>query len=137
MKPIEIKKVKRKSNNDLSQAINHNVYEWFVAQREKNIPISGPIIQEYARQIGKQLDLLNEFKVGNSWLDRFRTCYSINFRVISGESRAVNHDTITNWKTRLHNIIEHYDPVKILNCDETELFYKLMPDRSLTVDKND
>jgi hypothetical protein len=34
-------------------------------------------------------------------------------------------------------MIEHYDPVNIFNCDETGLFYKLMPDRSLAVDRND
>ncbi|CAM2718828.1 unnamed protein product [Rotaria socialis] len=92
---------------------------------------------EYTRQIGKQLDPSNEFKVSDGWLDGFRTRYNTNFRVISGESRAVNQDIITDWKTRLHNTIEHYDPVEIFNCDETGLFYKLMPDRSLTVDKND
>ena len=32
---------------------------------------------------------------------------------------------------------EHYDPVNIFNCDETGLFYNLMPDRSLAVHRND
>ena len=45
--------------------------------------------------------------------------------------------TVADWKTRLSGIIEHYEPINIFNCDETGLFYKLMPDRSLTVDKDD
>ena len=38
---------------------------------------------------------------------------------------------------RLSTIIEHYDPTDVFNCDETGLFYKLMPDSSLVIDKND
>ena len=34
-------------------------------------------------------------------------------------------------------MIEHYDPENIYDCDETGLFYKLMADRSMTIDRND
>ena len=99
------KRVKRKLKNDLRQEINDNVYEWFVAQRAKNIPITGPILQEYAGEIGKQLDHSNGFKANKGWLDKFRTRYNISLRVISGESRAVNEDTIIDWKSRLLKIM--------------------------------
>ena len=39
------KKLKRKMKCDLGQTINDNVYEWFVTQRPKRIPISGPVLQ--------------------------------------------------------------------------------------------
>ncbi len=42
------KKMKRKMKDNFSQKIEDTVYEWFVAQRSKNIPISGPVLQEYA-----------------------------------------------------------------------------------------
>ena len=64
----------------------------------------------------------------NGWLDRFRTHYNIQFRVISG---------VDDWKMRLSSIIEHYNPVDVFNCDETGLFYELMPDRSMTVNRTD
>ncbi|CAF3328501.1 unnamed protein product [Rotaria socialis] len=131
------KKVKRKLKNDSSQEINENVYEWFVPQRAKNISIGGPVLQEYARKVGEELDPSNNFKASNGWLARFRTRYNIQFRVICGESRSVDQNTVDYWKTRLTNIIEHYDPDDIFNCDETGLFYTLMPDRSMTVDRND
>lgn len=131
------KKLKRKGKSDLSQEINDTVYEWFTAQRAKNISISGPILQEYARSIAQHLDNAEHFKASNGWLDRFRTRYNISFRMISGESRSVDESKVSDWKIRLPNIIDHYDPVNIFNCDETGLFYKLMPDRSMTVDRND
>jgi predicted DNA-binding protein YlxM (UPF0122 family) len=49
------KKMKRKLKDDFSQTINDTVYEWFVAQRTKNIPLSGPILQEYARKVAEEL----------------------------------------------------------------------------------
>ena len=49
------KKVKRKVNQDFSQTINDSVYEWFVAQRAKKIPVSCPILQAYARKIAEEL----------------------------------------------------------------------------------
>lgn len=131
------KRIKRKLKDDSGQEINDNVYEWFVAQRSKHIPISGPLIQEYARNYAEQLDNSTTFRASNGWLSRFRTRYNIQFRVISGESRSVDTNVVSDWKTRLHSIIEHYDPENVFNVDETGLFYKLMPDRSLSLDRND
>ncbi|CAF3816564.1 unnamed protein product [Rotaria sordida] len=131
------KKLKRKSKNEFNQDINTHVYEWFTLQRSKNIPISGPILQQYARDIAQQLDESTNFRASNGWLNRFRTRYNIHFRTICGEARAVDPNTVNDWKIRLHSIIEHYDACNIFNCDETSLFYKLMPDRSLVVNRND
>lgn len=38
------KKLKRKQKDDLGQSINNVVYQWFVAQRAKKIPVSGPVL---------------------------------------------------------------------------------------------
>ena len=131
------KKIKRKLKDDFSQTINNTVYEWFVAQRSKNISISGPILQEYARKVAEELGgPSHNFKASNGWLDRFRTRYNINFRVISGEAAAVDKITTENWQMRLPTIIQNYNLVDIYNCDETGLFFKLMPGRSLVIDKN-
>ena len=42
------KKFSRKLGDEFGQTINDAVYEWFVAQPSKNIPVPGPILQEYA-----------------------------------------------------------------------------------------
>lgn len=132
------KKVKRKFKDDSGQEINEQVYDWFVAQRSKNIAISGPVLQEYARKVAEELNSSsNAFRASNGWLEKFKARYNIHFRTICGESRSVNQVTVDDWKIRLSNIIEHYDPENIFNCDETGLFYKLMPDKSMTIDKND
>ncbi len=51
------------------------VYEWFVIQRSKNIPILGSLIQEQTRQIRQHLGGTDadEFKSSNGWLEKFST----------------------------------------------------------------
>ena len=49
----------------------------------------------------------------------------------SGEGAAVNQDTMSDWKTCLYN------PIDIYNGDETGLYYKLIPDRSLMINKKE
>ncbi|CAF4762350.1 unnamed protein product, partial [Rotaria sp. Silwood2] len=94
-------------------------------------------LQAYAKKVAQELNDSSGFKASNGWLERFRVRYNVNFRVISGEGAAVDVHTIKDWKVRLPQIIEHYSPVDIYNCDETGLFFKLMPDRSLVVNADD
>ena len=132
------KKVKRKLKDDTGQQINDQVYEWFVAQRSKNIAISGPLLQEYARKVSEELNsATNSFQASNGWLEKFKIRYNIHFRTICGESRSVDQTIVDDWKSRLLSMIEHYKPEDVFNVDETGLFFKLMPDKSMVVDKND
>lgn len=119
------------------QVINDAVYDWFVLQRSKRIPISGQILQEYARKVAADMDNDSNFKASNGWLERFRARHNIQFRIISGEAAAVNDETVDDWKARLPNILQDYHPTDVYNCDETGLFFKLKPDRSLMLHKSD
>jgi predicted DNA-binding protein YlxM (UPF0122 family) len=91
---------------------DEQVYEWFVTQRSKNIPISGPLRQERARQISLQLGgaSAGTFKGSNGWLQKFRTRHGIKHRAICGESATVDPTTVDDWKTRVHLIIDKYAP---------------------------
>ncbi|CAF1023635.1 unnamed protein product [Rotaria sordida] len=114
--------VKRKLIDVNSQKLNEKVYEWFVQQRSKNIPISGPILQEKALEIAELLgDKLGSFKASNG----------------CGESSSVDMTTVDDWIQRIPKIIDGYDPKDIFNCDETGLFFKFMPDKSLTLNREE
>jgi hypothetical protein len=130
--------VKRKLTDMNSQKLDEQVYEWFVQQRSKKIPISGPILQEKARQIAESLgDNLGSFKASNGWLEKFRTRHNISFRVINGESSSVDITTVDDWIQRIPKIIDGYEAKDIFNCDETGLFFKFMPDKSLTLHREE
>ena len=51
---------------------------------------------------------------------------------VSGESGEVREETVQSWKERLPVILAGYSPQDILNMDETEKFYRALPNKSLS-----
>ena len=49
------KGVKRKLQDECGHTIDEEVFSWFVKQRSKHIPISGPLLQEKARHVSEEL----------------------------------------------------------------------------------
>ena len=81
------KGLKRKIKDENGQKIDKLVFKWFTQQCVKQIPMSGPIFQEKARQVPEQLDYLSEtFKTSNSWFEKFRNRNAISFRIVNDES---------------------------------------------------
>jgi hypothetical protein len=118
---------KRKIKDEMGKKIDDETYSWFVAQRAKNLPISGPILQEKARQIATELDDKSVFVASNGWLEKFKIRHGISYRTICGESAAVNPVITKEWMNRLPTIIDGYDCSDIFNADETSLFSKYYP----------
>ncbi|XP_043462863.1 tigger transposable element-derived protein 4-like [Leptopilina heterotoma] len=103
---------------------------WFKQCRDKNITVSGPVLMEKAEFYAKSLKIDN-FRVSNGWLEKFKKRHGLTFRKICGESKSVNNDVCEEWKGTLQNLVKEYDPSDIFNADETGLFYKCLPDKTL------
>lgn len=116
-------------------AVNLRVHSWFLKARSKHLPISGALLKEKAIEIAEQLGLSN-FAASNGWLFRFQKRHGISSRLLSGVSASVSHGVVEEWMERLKNLTAGYSLTNIFNCDETALFYRAMPNRSLVV-KND
>ena len=56
---------------------NETVFKWFQQARLKNIPISGPIIQEKALQYARELGY-NDFKASSGWLDSWKSRFNVH-----------------------------------------------------------
>ena len=109
----------------------------FVNARSHNVPVSGPLLQAQAEVIASKLGY-NDFKCSGGWLDRFQKRYQIVFKKISGEAKSVNLDSVHDWYNSVFlDILDQYDAKDIYNADETAIFYKLLPDRTLTFKGDD
>ena len=80
----------------------------------------------------KRYDQAN-FKASNGWLERFKGRHNISSAVISGEKGCVDGIVVDDWKERLPELISGYKPDDIYNMDETGLFYRAVPDRTLAI----
>ncbi|CAF4866330.1 unnamed protein product, partial [Rotaria socialis] len=94
--------------------------------------------KEKARQVAEQLGYTSEtFKASNGWLEKFRNRHAISFRTINGESASVDNSTVEEWAQRLSTILDGFDENDVFNADETGLFYRATPDRSLVLSKEE
>ncbi|XP_041376848.1 tigger transposable element-derived protein 6-like [Gigantopelta aegis] len=107
--------------------LNGLMHQWFKQARSKTLPISGPILKEKALQFAEQLGV-PDFKASDGWLTSWKIRFNIKQFKVSGES-AISISWTT--KTRLPTILGDYEMKDIFNCDETGLFFRALPDRTL------
>ena len=107
------------------------LYLWFTNARSKNIPVTDEILKEKAKQFGNETGV-TEFSYSNGWLQRFKSRHGISSHIISGESAGVDRGLIDTGRQEALRKMQNYSKRNIFNIDETGLFFRMLPDRSLT-----
>jgi len=111
--------------------IDEAMLKWIKSCRDKNLPVSGTIIREKALNFAKTLGH-TEFSASSGWLHRFKIRHHIVQKAICGESAEVNLEDCEDWrKSVLPGLLAEYAPCDIFNADETGLFFKCLPDKTL------
>jgi len=77
-----------------------------------------------------------DFKASNGWLARFQERHQITGRTISGESAFINNEVVENWKATVPTLIEGYELRNIFNSNETGLFWRGLPNKTLATRKD-
>lgn len=72
------------------------------------------------------LDITN-FLASEDWLEKLRKRLDLTCKKVCGESASVG-------PISLFSLLVNYETKNIFNADETELFYKCLPNRTLTYD---
>lgn len=67
----------------------------------------------------------------NGWLRGFQARRDVKFRVQHGEAGSLG-DNAAIEMLAIQQALSTYAPQDIFNCDETSLYWRLIPDRSLT-----
>jgi hypothetical protein len=106
------------------------VFKWFKQARANNIPLNRPIIQEKAMEFVTDLKFM-DFKASNGWLESWRSRFSIGFFKVCGESADVDDNVVDDFRSKIGKIVEGYKAEDIFNADETGLFFKALPDKTL------
>lgn len=109
--------------------------KWFQETRKNNIPVNGPLLQQKAKEFASSLG--HEFAASSGWLSNFKKRYGIAGRTLSGESASVNEDTCAEWLAHLSDLLETYTSDEIYNADETGLFYRCLPNKTLDFKNTD
>ena len=82
----------------------------------------------YAEQLGH-----SAFSGSNGWLEKWMTRHNVRLSCLSGEAVDVDANVLDDWYRRLQSVCEGYELRNIFNADETGLFYRALPSRSMVV----
>lgn len=114
-------------NNDIDEAI----LKWVTTARNKNLPLSGTLIREKAKEFAVALGR-DDFSASVGWLDKFKKRHNIVQKSLCGESASADLQTADEWqKNVLPTLISQYDKNDIFNADETGVFFKCLPNKTL------
>ena len=82
----------------------------------------------YAAELGHE-----GFSGSNGWLDRWQKRHNIRMSTLSGEAADVSEGVVEDWGRRLDSVCKGYRLQDIFNADETGLFYRALPTKSMSV----
>ena len=133
-KSHENSSIKKRGRSEEFADINNAVWRWFCMAREALIPVSGPMIQEEAMQIALKLNTTG-FTASNGWLEKWKKRHNVKQFSVAGEDGEVSAETLESWAERLPEVVKGYKLKDIWNADETGLFWRALPDKSLSVSK--
>ena len=114
--------------------------KWFKTAQDHNVPISGPLMIQRAGELAEKLGVpKGEFKCSTGWLDRFKERHGISFKRVCREENAVDTGStqMEEWHRTLSIILKEYTPDNVYNADETGLFFRCLPDKTLEFKNKD
>ena len=116
--------------------VEKETYLWFLQERSRGTPISGPILAEKALQFYHWLHgnaSADDFKASQGWLDKFKRRHGICQLRVVGEKLSADMQSIQPFVETLHKLIEEkgLQLEQLYNADETGLFWRVLPRMTL------
>lgn len=107
--------------------------KWFLQKRSEGVPISGPMCARQAQKFHEQLKIEGNFSASSGWLYRFKKRHGIRELAVQGEKLSADDVAMVEFCYDLENLITVHDlkPEQVYNGDETGLYWKAMPKRTL------
>lgn len=123
----EPKRIRNPENVEMEKAL----FLWFTQMRGKHVVITDAILTEKARYFGNKIGV-TDFSYSTGWLSRFKGRYNISMRAICGESEGVDPITVATGRFEIRQLINQYNPNDVYNCDESALFFRTPPGKTLS-----
>ena len=104
---------------------------WIENALEAGLVISDDILSIKAMEFAF---LCNEtkFKGSDGWVSNFKKRHNLRQYSIHGEAASAPLESLDVMRENLCQILKDYNPEDIFNCDETGLFWKMQPNRTIS-----
>ncbi|MFS1564416.1 MAG: hypothetical protein ACL7AX_13685 [Candidatus Arsenophonus phytopathogenicus] len=119
----------RKPNNEI---VDDALWIWFMQERRKGTPISGPILKEKALMLHSKIENGGEFTASEGWLTRWKHRHGINYLSVSGEKLSADTAAASSFTDHFAKIIQEecLQPEQVYNIDETGVNFKKLPKKT-------
>lgn len=123
------KTMKNAKNPDLDKVM----IDWFKQRRSENVPLTGPMIIAQAKRYHQEMGLNTPCEYTTGWLDKFKKRHGIRQIRIYGEKISADYEAADLFVDDLAKIIqeENLTVEQIYNADETALFWRYVPRKTL------
>lgn len=92
--------------------------------------MSGHIVLSKAAYFAQRFEI-PDFKGSHGWFDRFKKRYNVQEYVRSGEANSAPLRDLDQHRSDLQDLLRTWNLEDVYNCDETALYWKLEPSRTL------
>lgn len=120
---------------DKFSEIDEALLIWFKGCRGTNTAVSDELLKSKAQSFISALEKdapMSDSCVSMSWIQRWKHRHNIVSVAMCGESGDVSVEDTQHWTaTTLPNLLQRFSPADVFNGDETGLFWKLTPQRTL------
>ncbi|XP_065282735.2 tigger transposable element-derived protein 4-like [Dermacentor albipictus] len=122
---------KKNASQGVHPKLEEALVVWLNSMTAKRLPVSGCILKEKAETLAVQMNI-EDFKFSDGWLRNFKHRNDLKFKKMCGESGAVDSAVIEQYRNgKLQSLLQQFSADNVFNCDETGLFYKMLPERTL------
>ncbi|KAG1514674.1 hypothetical protein G6F53_003496 [Rhizopus delemar] len=115
--------------------LDDEVVKFVADMNNNNLPVNRDSILRYVRPIAsvKYRILGNEISFSSGWLTKLFKRIGVKYRPMHGESASVDitSENIQNELRKVEELLEPYDPIDIMNFDETGLYYQQPPRKTI------
>lgn len=103
---------------------------WFEQMQSSGAVISTNMLMEKAQQLAQQMNCY--FTPSTGWLWRWQQRQGIKLRKIHGEQKSADSKAAADFLNFVvPNMLSEYEEADIFNADESALFFKALPGKSL------
>src|SRR5437879_439614 len=74
---------------------------------------------------------INDFKASPGWVTNFKKRHNLSQFIRQGEANSAPLENLPRFRNELQQLIQLYPIENVFNCDETALFYRLDPIKTL------
>ncbi|XP_046142498.1 jerky protein homolog-like [Osmia bicornis bicornis] len=129
----KIQRKRRRIRASLYDTLEQNLLAWFIERRTLGDFITNAVMIDKATELKNSMGLPFDFKVSRGWFDGFKKRHNIRLVKVYGESASADQDSAKQFCDDFTKLLEdesiHID--NVYNMDETGLFWKALPSKTL------